>query len=377
MTKDYGMHPFFLVMTMVAIGGGLGALYRWEPASAPVLFALSVVGLLVRVSQVAGERRRDKQPAGAIDFAMLRAKDLERYVGWLKENIRGHDAVIDSMVRRLQQGLSLAGPNRTLGNFILVGPTGTGKTFVAELLAKALYPGSEPLILRMNQFKHAEDVFTLLGPPPGMPGYEVGGALTRPVLENPYRVVLLDEMDKCHHDVRDCLFNVLDTGRCQEKSSGRMVSFNACALIATTNAGVEALRTVFSEPLDRARRIGRARDALAQGAGFEKAFLARFDEIFLMDELSPIHVAEVACLQIAKHWKEYGIEVSYASPEILVEAMRKNVEFREYGVRQLSHLIQTMTDASIERARQGGIREVRLDIDRGTGQIKVVAVDGA
>ncbi len=371
------MHPLFMLMAVVGIGSGLYSLYQRVPVVAPATLFISLVGLMVRTWQLTREKSQDASPSGGIDFAALRAKDFRRYAPWLKDNVRGHDPVIDSLTRRLQQGLELAGANRTLGTFLLVGPTGTGKTFLAEMAARALYPGSEPLILRMNQYKHSDDVFTLLGPPPGSAGYEVGGALTRPVLENPQRVILLDEIDKCHPDIRDCLYNILDTAQCREKSSGRPVHFHACAFFATCNSGVESLRQLELTKPDAATRIGRARDALARSGGFEKSFLARFDEIFLMDELPLMSVAEVACLQLAKHWKEYGIEVTYASPEILVDAIRRNSEFSEYGVRQLSHLIQGMADPWIEAARKGGASKVRLDVEPGTGKINVVLQDAA
>lgn len=372
MTKGYTIHPLFMIMAVVGIGSGLYTLYQRVPAVAPAVLFCSLVGLTLRSWQLTREESRDSSPSGGVDFAALRAKDFRRYGPWLKDNVRGHDAVVDSLTRRLQQGLELAGPNRTLGTFLLVGPTGTGKTFLSEMVARALFPGSEPLILRMNQYKHHDDVFTLLGPPPGAAGYEIGGALTRPVLENPQRVILLDEIDKCHPDIRDCLYNILDTAQCREKSSGRAVHFHACAFFATCNAGVESLRQLEAAKPDAAARIGRARDALARAAAFEKSFLARFDEIYLLDELPLMNVAEVALLQLAKHWKEYGIEVTYASPEILVDAIRRNSEFSEYGVRQLSHLIQGMADPWIEAAKKGGANKVRLDVDQGTGKINVV-----
>jgi ATP-dependent Clp protease ATP-binding subunit ClpA len=364
------IHPIFLLFTLVGLGSGLYTLYERAPAVLPFIFGLSVLGLIVRLLQLRQEASVQKTPSAAIRFDELRKKDLLGYAGWLKENVRGHDAVVDLLVKKIQQNLALAGPRRTLGAFMLVGPTGTGKTFLAELVAHALYPDSETVILRMNQYKDPGDVFTLIGPPPGHMGYEVGGALTRPLLENPYRVVILDELEKAHMDVQHCLYDILDSAQCREKSSGRTVHFGACAIFATCNGGVESLRALKEKFPDPMTRIGRTRDALSS-AGFEKALLARFDEIQLLDELPPISVAEVACLQLVKYWKQYGIEVTYASPEVLLEAMRKNAEFKEYGVRQLAHFIQTLTDTSIEEARKNGASRVRLDIDRLTGRITI------
>lgn len=363
------IHPFFLLMSLIGIATGLYTIHQRNPAITPFLFAASLLALIVRVWLLRQDDSTD--PETKLDFSQLRLQDVVRYGPWLKENLRGHDAVIDEILRDIQQGLSLAGPNRTLGAFMLAGPTGTGKTFMAELVAQALFPKNEPVILRMNQYKHPDDVFTLIGPPPGHSGYEVGGALTRPVLDDPYRVIILDEVDKCHEDVRHCLYNVLDTAHCREKSSGRNVYFNGCVFFATCNSGVDALRRVDQAQMKASAREGKIRDVLARDAGFEKAFLARFEGVFLMDELSPIHIAEVACLKLVSHWRQYGIEVTYTSPEILLEAMRKNDDFKEYGVRQLSRLIQDLTDSSIQEARKSGAGKVRLDINRTTGDIVV------
>ncbi|MDD5302124.1 MAG: AAA family ATPase [Elusimicrobia bacterium] len=363
------MHPMFLAMAMLGIGASFYGLHARAPELSPYLFAASALALAFRARAVL--RENDDDPAGAIDFERLRRLDLSGRADRLKESLRGHDGIVDAAVAALRRNAGLAGSGRTLGAFMLAGPTGTGKTYLAELMARSLYPDSQPLILRMNQYKQPEDVYTLIGPPPGQPGYEIGGALTRPVLENPYRVVVLDEIDKCHPDVRDCLYNVLDAGECREKSSGRMVHFNACLFFATCNAGVEGLRALKQAPLDGSVLMGRMRDVLMKDGGFEKAFLARFDDIFFMDELAPIHVAEVSCLRLAAQWKQYGIEVTFASPELLLEAMRKNADFKEYGVRQLYRLIQDLTDASIQEARANGMHQVRLGIDGATGRIVI------
>ncbi|MBI4349736.1 MAG: hypothetical protein HY553_23065 [Elusimicrobia bacterium] len=133
---------------------------------------------------------------------------------------------------------------------------------------------------------------------------------------------------------------------------------------------MEALRGIYGDTSDPMLRSARARDAMAR-EGFEKALLARIDEILLMDRLKGVDVAEIACLQLAKHWRQYGIEVSYAAPEVLAEALQRNREFSEYGVRQLSRLIQELTTPSIEAARRSGAQRVRLDLDQSTGRVTV------
>ena len=300
-------NPYLLAMVAVAVAGAIVGLNGASHVFAPLLLIAALAGMGWLAWQ---EFRSEQAQAKALDYTKMAAIDLASYGPWLKENVRGQDEVVDSILGQLQANLGLATSGRTLGAFFLVGPTGTGKTFLGQLIAEALYSESEPILLRMNQYKHADDVFTLIGPPPGSPGYEVGGTLTRPVLQNPRRVIIFDELEKAHRDLQHCLYDILDTATCREKSSGRTVDFSACVFFATCNAGVEALRAIHRESAnDPIAWLGRSRDALVDATGFDRAFVARWSAIFLMDELSPLHVAEVACLQLVRHWRNYGIEI--------------------------------------------------------------------
>ncbi|MBI4349737.1 MAG: ATP-dependent Clp protease ATP-binding subunit [Elusimicrobia bacterium] len=230
-SRDF--HPLILLLVLMGVVIGMFALHDRLPILIPIIFIGSLLGLAVRYAQILQERRRRRDSTVVLDYDELRLRELLPAAPAIKQLLRGHDAIVDRVAERLQQNLGLATPGRTLGAFLLVGPTGTGKTYLAELCAKALYPESDPIILRMNQYKSSQDVYTLLGPPPGQPGYEVGGALTRPVILNPYRVVILDEFEKCHPDVKHCFDDVLGRGLCSEKSSGKTAHFGGCAFIAT------------------------------------------------------------------------------------------------------------------------------------------------
>ena len=372
--------PVALVTVAISLAGLVIGLNQLNPWLSPLVFLMSLMGiggLLLRL--YLAERSATKSADRAEDYAKLAQSNLAKYEPWLKANIRGQNEAVGAVVASLQQNLALARPGRLLGAYFLVGPTGTGKTFLAQLVARALYPESEPVILRMNQFKSAEDVFTFLGPPPGMPGFEVGGALTRPVMENPHRVIVFDEIEKAHPDLHHCLYDILDTATCREKSSGKTVDFSCCVFFATCNAGVEvlrALRTHVNPVEDLASWLGQSRDALVSSTEFDRAFLARWTDILLMDELAPIHVAEVACLQLARHWHDYGIEVTFAAPELILEAVQKNEEFKQYGVRQLGNYIQMKTSNAIAQARSQGATKVHLLLGPG-GRFQVVPASNA
>jgi ATP-dependent Clp protease ATP-binding subunit ClpC len=363
-------NPIQVIIVVVVLGGivvSLNSLSNWLM---PVIFVACLTGMAaVAVTRLRAERR--EQATHAVDYARLASIKTQELPTWLKDNVRGHDSVVEDICLAIRKNVQLARPGRTLGNFLLVGPTGTGKTFLSQLVSAAVFPDSEPVLLTMNQYKQPGDVYTLIGPPPGMPGYEVGGRLTRPVLENPYRVIIFDELEKAHHDLHDCLYNILDTASCIEKSSGRPVDFSGCLFFATCNAGVEKLRALAARRESSSAWLGQSRDALAESAAFDRAFLSRWDGLYLMDQLPLIHVAEVACLQLARHWREYGIEVGYAAPELILDAVKRNADFAQYGVRQLGRYIRERTEPAILDAKRRGVAKVSLAVADEAGGLVV------
>jgi ATP-dependent Clp protease ATP-binding subunit ClpA len=366
--------PLQAVMAVMMAAMATIALNQVSVWFAPLLFVISLVGMAVVVVVRIRTERILREGERKVDYQKLAATNTDGLLPWLKDNVRGHDQVIESIFLSLKKNVQLARPGRTLGNFLLVGPTGTGKTFLSQLVGSGLFPNSELVLLTMNQYKQPGDVFTLIGPPPGMPGYEVGGRLTRPVLENPYRVIVFDELEKAHHDLHDCLYDILDTASCREKSSGRLVDFSGCVFFATCNAGVAKLREILAEVGNPASSawLGRSRDALADDAKFDRAFLSRWDGVYLLDQLPPIHVAEVACLQLCRHWRQYGIEVSYADPELILDAVQRNQDFAEYGVRQLGRFIREKTETAILDAKRAGSTTVSLRVGGpGGGELQV------
>jgi len=355
-----GYKAYMMVGFAVSLGGLIYAANKWNSLAVLAIFVAALVTCIVVM--VLNRRRKSEKPDKGVNYQKLAKIDLLSSAGWIKENLRGHDRVVDDLVDTIQQELTLSSPGRVLSSFLLIGPTGTGKTFLAQLVAQALYPDSEPVLLRMNQLKHADDVFTLIGAPPGRAGYEMGGSLTRPVSENPYRVVVFDELDKCHPDLYDCLYDILDTAQSREKSSGKTVDFSGCVFFGTCNSGVEQVRAVLKQNDTEDVRANKIRDALAGSTSFAKPFLARWTRVEMMDELKPLNVAEVALLQLRRYWQDFGIELTYVAPQLLLDAVEKNEEFRAYGVRQLSAYIRRQTNQAISQARHAKITRVHLDV---------------
>jgi ATP-dependent Clp protease ATP-binding subunit ClpC len=342
---------------------------------APFICLICVSGMVVVVVRDWRQRRAEGRKKSTVDYHKLAATDMDKVLPWLKNNVRGHDQVIEAIFQHLKKSVQLARPGRTLGNFLLVGPTGTGKTFLSQLVGAGLFPQSELVLLNMNQYKQPADVLAMIGPPRGMPGHEAGGRLTRPVLQNPYRVVVFAELEKAHRDLHDCLYDILDTATCREKTSGQLVDFSGCVFFATSSVGVAQLRALWEEvgSVTSSAWLGRSREVLVESAKFDLAFLSRWDGVYLLDQLSPLHVAEVACLQLCRYWRQYGMNVGYVAPELILDIVQRNQEFSEYGVRQLGRLIREITEPAILEAKRKGATKVNLHVGARSGEWKVEA----
>jgi ATP-dependent Clp protease ATP-binding subunit ClpB len=188
---------------------------------------------------------------------------------------------VSNAVRRARAGLQ--DPNRPIGSFLFLGPTGVGKTELTKALAEFLFDDDTAMVrIDMSEFMEKHSVARLIGAPPGYVGYEEGGVLTEAVRRRPYQVILFDEVEKAHHDVFNVLLQVLDDGRLTD-GQGRTVDFRNTVIILTSNLGTEFLspaRTATSESQARAQVMDAVR------AHFRPEFLNRLDEIILFHRLT-------------------------------------------------------------------------------------------
>ena len=141
------------------------------------------------------------------------------------------------------------------------------------------------------------------------------------------------------------------------------MSFSGCVFFATCNEGFEVLRTLSKNKVPRDEWIGSSASVVSAASGIEKAFLSRWEDIILMDTLSPVDVATVAMIDIMKYWNEHGIEVVFTEPQLIAEIVKKNRTFQEYGVRQLHNFIRSESDDAIEIAKKLGLTSVHLTLD--------------
>ncbi len=214
----------------------------------------------------------------------------------IRTRVVGQDEAVGAVanaVRRARAGLQ--DPDRPVGNFLFLGPTGVGKTELTRALAEFLFDDEHAMVrIDMSEYMEKHAVSRLIGAPPGYVGYEEGGALTEAVRRRPYRVVLFDEIEKAHPDVFNVLLQVLDDGRLTD-GQGRTVDFRNVLIVMTSNLGGEFLAALGpGQPVEAAR--GQVMEVVR--ASFRPEFLNRLDEILLFDRLSRDHMAAIVEIQI-------------------------------------------------------------------------------
>ncbi|MEM6906237.1 MAG: AAA family ATPase, partial [Pseudomonadota bacterium] len=203
-------------------------------------------------------------------------------------------SAVSRAVRRARAGLS--DPNRPMGSFLFLGPTGVGKTELTKALADFLFDDDQAMVrIDMSEFMEKHSVARLIGAPPGYVGYDEGGVLTEAVRRRPYQVVLFDEVEKAHGDVFNVLLQVLDEGRLTD-GQGRVVDFRNTLIVLTSNLGAEYL-TALPDGAKASEAEPRVMEAVR--AHFRPEFLNRLDEIVLFDRLSRGHMAGIVEIQLA------------------------------------------------------------------------------
>jgi len=288
----------------------------------------------------------------------------------LHRRVVGQDeavGVVADAVLRARAGIK--DPNRPIGAFLFLGPTGVGKTELARALAEDLFDTEENMVrLDMSEYMEKHTVSRLIGSPPGYVGYDEGGQLTEAVRRRPYSVLLLDEIEKAHPDVFNVLLQVMEDGRLTD-GHGRTVNFKNTIVIMTSNVGSPTLL----EGIDGEGRIGedarRAVMAELQGS-FRPEFLNRVDDVVLFKPLTRPEIARIVELQLGHlgdRLREHGlaVELSDDAAELLVDRGYDPV----YGARPLKRLIQQEIETRLARKIIAG------DIEEG-GTVTVKATDG-
>jgi ATP-dependent Clp protease ATP-binding subunit ClpB len=266
---------------------------------------------------------------------------------------------VATALRRSRAGLQ--DPDRPIGSFLFLGPTGVGKTELARALAEFMFDSQDAMIrIDMSEYMEKHSVSRLVGAPPGYVGYEEGGQLTEAVRRRPYSVVLLDEIEKAHGDVFNTLLAVMDDGRLTD-GQGRTVDFKNTVLIMTSNI-----------PIPEGLSDTDARNALLEY--FKPEFINRLDDIVRFAPLSRAQISEIVELQVDKvlaRLAERGVEVTLTDD---AKQLLGNMGYDpNYGARPLRRVIQKqLTDKLALALLQGEIREGdSVTVDASGGELQV------
>ncbi len=303
----------------------------------------------------------DKMLAGERDRLLQMEAELGRRVVGQTEAVEA----VSTAVRRARAGLQ--DPNRPIGSFLFLGPTGVGKTELTKALASYLFDDEHAMVrLDMSEYMEKHSVSRLIGAPPGYVGYDEGGALTEAVRRRPYQVVLFDEVEKAHPDVFNVLLQVLDDGRLTD-GQGRTVDFKNTLIIMTSNLGSE-----FLVNLGENQDVDEVRDQVmgVVRSAFRPEFLNRLDDIILFHRLKRSNMSAIVDIQIARLKKllidrKIEIELSDAARHELAE---KGYD-PAYGARPLKRVIQKLVqDPLAEEILAGDVKDgdkVKVDVKNG------------
>jgi ATP-dependent Clp protease ATP-binding subunit ClpB len=285
----------------------------------------------------------------------------------LHQRVVGQDEAIravSSAMRRARAGIQ--DPNRPLGSFLFLGPTGVGKTELARALAEFLFDQEQSMIrIDMSEYMEKHAVARLIGAPPGYVGYEEGGQLTEAVRRRPYAVILLDEIEKAHPDVFNVLLQILDDGRLTD-SQGRTVDFCNTVIAMTSNLGSQYI-VEYAGDRDTMRRL--VDESVKQA--FRPEFINRIDEVIIFDALTEDdlrHIVEIQVRRLADRLRERNIELvlTQSATDLLIEHGYEPA----FGARPLKRAIQReLLDPLALKLLQGEITEgsvVEVDARDGT-----------
>ncbi|WP_081830061.1 ATP-dependent Clp protease ATP-binding subunit [Butyrivibrio sp. NC2002] len=284
----------------------------------------------------------------------------------LHKRVIGQEDAVTAVSKAIRRGrVGLQDPNRPIGSFLFLGPTGVGKTELSKALAEAMF-GDENALIRvdMSEYMEGHSVSKMIGSPPGYVGYDEGGQLSEKVRQHPYSVVLFDEIEKAHPDIFNVLLQVLDDGHITD-AKGRKVSFKNTILIMTSNVGaqriIEPKRLGFDTASDAAKDYEHMKSGVMEEVKrlFKPEFINRIDEIMVFHPLNEKEMMEIVTLlskNLSKRCKEQlGIDLVMSTP--VKQFLVKKYADAKMGARPLKRAIQSVIeDAMAEELLKGNIK---------------------
>ncbi len=319
--------------------------------------------------------------------AQKEGKKLVKMYDDIHEKVIGQDDAIKKVVKAIQRNRAgLKDPNKPIGSFIFLGPTGVGKTQLAKVLARHLFDNDDALIrIDMSEYMEKFAVSRLIGAPPGYVGYEEGGQLTEKVRRRPYSVILLDEIEKSHPDVFNLLLQILDDGQVTD-SLGRKISFKNTIIIMTSNIGARQLKDFgqgvgFSTAAKKNSSTDHAKGVIqsALKKTFAPEFLNRIDDMMIFNSLNKEDINKIIDIELEglySRTREMGftVEISDPAKDFIVD---KGYD-AEYGARPLSRAIQKYVEDPLaeeiiqSHLEEGDLISIKLSKDKKSIKLDII-----
>jgi ATP-dependent Clp protease ATP-binding subunit ClpC len=290
--------------------------------------------------------------------------NIEEMTAALNDRVKGQEHVTEDVSRVIKLQWAKEKRKRPIANLLFVGPTGTGKTELAKAMAEFLYKDEKAMIrFDCSELAGPEAKTRLVGISTGYVGSAQGGQLTRPVLNNPKRLILFDEIEKAYTEVLDLFLQMMGDGRLTEQGSGEVADFTQSIIILTSNLEAEAIGKLQEEMTDPHEMVNAVKSQLVATGKFRPEIAGRIDKIYVFKKLAGIVIAEIVAQKMGNVAREYGLELTYVDARLIFKAMQAGNKLAKFGIRELDREINNMLGDHLIAAKEQGVKRVRLDIE--------------
>jgi ATP-dependent Clp protease ATP-binding subunit ClpC len=290
--------------------------------------------------------------------------NVEEMAEALNDRVKGQEHVTDDLSRVIKQQWAKEKRKRPIANLLFVGPTGTGKTELAKAMAEYLYKDEKAMIrFDCSELSDGASKSRLVGAPLSYQGGDKGGQLTRPVINNPKRLILFDEIEKAYTEVLDLFLQMMGDGRLTEQGSGEVADFTQSIIVLTSNLEAEAIGKLQEEMTDPHELVNAVKSQLVATGKFRPEIAGRIDKVYVFKKLQGIVIAEIVALKMVGLAKEYGLELTYVDPNLIFRVMKASKKMEKFGIREVERDIGNMLGDHFIAAKDEGCKRVRLDIE--------------